>query len=252
MSGSNLSQALLITADLVLAKEITSNILKCRLECQHTRTGRAALELAKSTRFDVALIDLSMANESPLQILKWFRERDERIKLILLAPVHFRREIIAGLVAGADDFISKPILIDELCARIEAATLRPRVQSTPVLHGGPLTLDLSTRHVTRSGRAISLTQTEFRILEILTRNAGKVVTRQMLCEFLWNPNWEGVTNVIEVHMNRLRSKITKPDEPKLIHTVRGSGYCLNYDSVPGSPPVDASSESTDIPCPQHR
>jgi two-component system OmpR family response regulator/two-component system copper resistance phosphate regulon response regulator CusR len=110
---------------------------------------------------------------------------------------------------------------------------------------GPLKMDLTNRTVSRSSRPISLTPTEFRILEILLRNQGKVVTRRMLCEFLWNPDWEGVTNVIEVHINRLRSKLNHNGEPQLIHTIRGSGYVLRFETD-DAVYADSSESSTGV------
>jgi two-component system OmpR family response regulator/two-component system copper resistance phosphate regulon response regulator CusR len=114
----------------------------------------------------------------------------------------------------------------ELLARLEAVCRRTATRPPAVMQAGPLTLDLATRRVTREGRECELTPTEFSLLELLMRFAGQVVTRRMLCEHLWDTDWEGETNVIEVHINRLRGKLDKGFNESLIQTVRGRGYAL--------------------------
>ena len=131
---------------------------------------------------------------------------------------------------GADDFLIKPFAQVELNARVEAAVIRSRTRPRSILEIGPIVMNLTSRKMTYYGENIPLTPTEFRILEILSRNQGKTVTRRMLCEFLWNPDWEGVTNVIEVHINRLRTKLREQSQEQVIYTVRGSGYALRFDS----------------------
>ncbi|MCA9188029.1 MAG: response regulator transcription factor, partial [Planctomycetales bacterium] len=125
-----------------------------------------------------------------------------------------------------DDYLVKPFAFAELLARIEALSRRVERSVSYELQEGPLTLDLRTRRVTREGKDIELTPTEFNLLEFLMRNANKAVTRRMLCEHLWDANWEGVTNVIEVHINRLRSKVDRGFDTPLIQTVRGIGYAF--------------------------
>jgi two-component system OmpR family response regulator/two-component system copper resistance phosphate regulon response regulator CusR len=133
---------------------------------------------------------------------------------------------VGGLKAGADDYLVKPFAFPELTARLEAISRRAHDRPSTTLKVGPLTLDLTNRRVTRSEAEISLTPTEFSLLEFLMRYAGQVVTRKMLCEHLWESDWEGVTNVVEVHINRLRGKVDKGFDEPLIQTVRGRGYVL--------------------------
>jgi two-component system OmpR family response regulator/two-component system copper resistance phosphate regulon response regulator CusR len=127
---------------------------------------------------------------------------------------------VAGLDAGGDDYLVK------LFARLVAITRRSINQSSQLMEVGQLILDLSTRRVTREGKEIDLTPTEFSLLEFLMRNAGQVLTRKMICEHLWEADWEGVTNVFEVHVTRLRGKIDRDFDEPLLHTVRGRGYVL--------------------------
>jgi two-component system OmpR family response regulator/two-component system copper resistance phosphate regulon response regulator CusR len=133
---------------------------------------------------------------------------------------------VTGLNSGADDYLIKPFAFPELTARLEAISRRSVARPSTSLTVGPLKLDLTTRRVTRDSKEIALTPTEFSLLEYLMRYHGQVVTRKMLCEHLWDADWEGVTNVIEVHINRLRSKVDRDYDQPLIHTVRGRGYVL--------------------------
>jgi two-component system, OmpR family, response regulator len=133
---------------------------------------------------------------------------------------------VAGLNSGADDYLVKPFAFPELTARLEAISRRAVARPSTALTVGPLKLDLTTRRVTRDSKEVPLTPTEFSLLEYLMRYHGQVVTRKMLCEHLWDADWEGVTNVIEVHINRLRSKVDRDYDQPLIHTVRGRGYVL--------------------------
>lgn len=133
-------------------------------------------------------------------------------------------QLVSGLATGADDFILFPFQTQEFLARLEALQIRAKARGQSMLECGPLSLDVTNRRVRFADNPVPLTPTEFRILEILIRHSGHVVTRRMLCDSLWEPEWEGVTNVIEVHMNRLRTKLANAGSPKVIQTVRGSGY----------------------------
>jgi two-component system OmpR family response regulator len=136
------------------------------------------------------------------------------------------QERVVGLEGGADDYMVKPFAFPELLARLKAVTRRNLKVSTQHLRVGPISLDLSTRRFFREGKEVDLTPTESGLLEYLMRHADQVVTRKMLCEHLWESDWEGVTNVIEVHINRLRGKMDRDFDKHLIHTVRGRGYVL--------------------------
>lgn len=225
-------KVLVIEDDPVLGKAVTQGLSDQGYQCQLIIDSAAAVRIAQQEQFHVILLDLALEDDSALGVLRCIREVYDNANIIVLTPLEFRQERIAGLEAGADDFIIKPFAMNELRARVEAALIRSRTRPKTMLEVGPLTMDLTARKVVRNGRQIPLTPTEFRILEILMRNQAKVVTRRMLCEFLWNPEWEGVTNVIEVHINRLRTKITNDSmEPQMIFTVRGSGYSLRWDAA---------------------
>lgn len=229
---------LVVEDDPILGRAITQGLADQGYECSLAVAGAAGLKLAEAEAFHVVIIDLALEDESGLGVLRCVREANENANILILTPLEYRQERLAGLEAGADDFLIKPFTLDELRARVEAAMIRSKTRPKSVLESGQVYMDLTSRKVLRNGRLIPLTPTEFRILEILMRNQGKAVTRRMLCEFLWQPDWEGVTNVIEVHINRLRTKLSNGGvEPQMIFTVRGSGYVLRYDPNVAPPPA---------------
>ena len=228
---------LVVEDDPILGRAMMQGLADQGYECSLAVAGAAGLKLAEAESFNIVIIDLALEDESGLGVLRCVREINENANILILTPLEFRQERLAGLEAGADDFLIKPFTLDELRARVEAALIRSKTRPKSVLESGPVYMDLTSRKVLRSGRLIPLTPTEFRILEILMRNQGKAVTRRMLCEFLWQPDWEGVTNVIEVHINLLRTILSNGGtEPQMIFTVRGSGYVLRYDPNVAPPP----------------
>ena len=233
---------LVVEDDHVLGKTITNGLTEEGYHCRLASSGVQALEMAQAENYQIVILDLALEDESALGILRCVREANENANVIILTPLEFRQERKAGLEAGADDFLIKPFALHEMRARVEAALIRSKARPKSLLEIGPLSMNLTTRKVTCAGKQLSLTPTEFRILEILLRNNGKVVTRRMLCEFLWEPGWEGVTNVIEVHINRLRSKLKSAETHPTIQTIRGSGYALQW--VPDS---SSGRESATVP-----
>ncbi|HEY2908870.1 MAG TPA: response regulator transcription factor, partial [Gemmataceae bacterium] len=160
------------------------------------------------------------------EVVRTLRAEGVKTPVILLTALGSVEERVAGLQAGADDYLVKPFAFAELKARLEAIGRRVGPRASPTLQVGALNLDLSTRRVARGDRDIDLTPTEFSLLEFLMRHDGQVVTRKMLCEHLWESDWEGSTNVIEVHVNRLRGKLDRGFDQSIIQTVRGRGYAI--------------------------
>jgi len=163
---------------------------------------------------------------SGLELLRDIRAAGVMTPVILLTAMGSVQDRITGLNTGADDYIPKPFEFAELLARMNAVVRRTSVRPTPLLVVNDLTLDLTTRRVARAGGDIDLTPIEFSLLELLMRYAGQVVTRKMLCEHVWGFNWDGTTNVIEVHVNRLRGKLDNGRPDSLIKTIRGRGYSV--------------------------
>lgn len=220
---------LVIEDDAILNKALRQALSDHGYECESVDSGQEALARVQAKPFPVILLDLALTDETGLRVLRCLREADDNANIIVLTPLEFRQERLTALTHGADDFVIKPFSMAEIRARVDAAWVKSRTLHATMLDVGPLSMNLASRKVLRGEREIQLTPTEFRVLEILMRNQGKVVTRRMLCEHLWDPDWEGVTNVIEVHINRLRSKINNGTDSQMIFTVRGSGYTLRYE-----------------------
>jgi two-component system, OmpR family, response regulator len=217
---------LLVEDDPILSKALNQALTDQGYICESVSSGKQALSIVQSRPFPIVILDLALTDDSGLKVLRSMRDIDSNASIIVLTPLEYRQERLAALVSGADDFVIKPFSMAEVRARVDAISVRTHLRPKSILEAGPVAMDLTTRKAQRGNRDLPLTPTEFRVLEILIRNQGKVVTRRMLCEHLWDPEWEGVTNVIEVHINRLRSKICHDDEPQLIFTVRGRGYTL--------------------------
>jgi two-component system, OmpR family, response regulator len=230
---------LIIEDDPILNKALSQALVDQGYQCETVDNGKAGIALVQEKPFPLIILDLALNDETGLGVLRCLRETDDSANIIVLTPLEYRQERLSALASGADDFIIKPFSMAEVRARVDAAWVKTRSRPKSVLDVGPIHMDLSSRKVQRGDRLLQLTPTEFRVLEILMRNHGKVVTRRMLCEHLWDPKWEGVTNVIEVHINRLRTKINNGTEPQMIYTVRGSGYTLRFDPNAPPPPIFA-------------
>ena len=216
---------LVVEDDPVMGKSLSKGCAEAGHECVWVKDGKRGLEEALSQRFDAIVLDLLLPGLPGLEVLRRLREQGVRTPVLVLTALGAVEERVAGLNAGADDYLVKPFAFPELLARLEAVRRRIVDRPPAVMTAGDLTLDLTTRRVQCDGGEVDLTPTEFSILELLIRHAGQVVTRRMLCEHLWEADWEGTTNVIEVHINRLRKKLDRGDS-SLIQTVRGRGYAL--------------------------
>jgi two-component system OmpR family response regulator/two-component system copper resistance phosphate regulon response regulator CusR len=216
---------LVIEDDPVMGKSLFKGLTEAGHDCVWVRDGNRGLEEAATQRFDALVLDLLLPGLPGLEVLRRLRAGGVRTPILVLTALGAVEERVAGLNGGADDYLVKPFAFPELLARLEAVRRRAVDRPSAVVSAGDLTLDLTTRRVQRDGGEVDLTPTEFSILEMLMRHAGQVVTRRMLCEHLWEADWEGTTNVIEVHINRLRKKLDK-GESSLIQTVRGRGYAL--------------------------
>lgn len=194
----------------------------------HSADGREGLFLATSETYDAIVLDRMLPALDGLAVLRALRAAGASTPVLLLSALGEVDDRVAGLRAGGDDYLVKPFAFSELLARLEALARRPRNGGAPetVLRAGDLQMDLLARSVHRGGRAIELQPREFRLLEYLLRHAGQVVTRTMLLEGVWDYHFDPQTNVIDVHISRLRGKVDRDFPRALIHTVRGAGYML--------------------------
>src|SRR5215207_2016168 len=200
-------EILVIEDDPVIGKAVQRGLTEAGHGCAWVTDGVEGLEEARAQKCDVVVLDLLLPGEPGLALLERLRHEGIRTPVVVLTALGSVDDRVAGLTQGADDYLVKPFAMAELLARIEAVCRRATTRPSAVLQVGELVLDLPTRKVTSGGVTIELTPTEFSILEMLMRHAGQVVTRKMLCENLWESDWEGTTNVIEVHINRLRGKL---------------------------------------------
>ena len=215
---------LIVEDDPVIGKAVQKGLSEAGHACTWVTEGNAGLDAAQGQKHDVVILDLLIPGESGLMILEKIRSRGIKTPVLVLTALGSIDDRVTGLNMGADDYLVKPFAMPELMARVEALSRRATIKPAATLEIGELKLDLPSRRVTCAGVDIELTPTEFSILELLMRHAGQVVTRTMLCENLWESDWEGTTNVIEVHINRLRTKLQRGMLQPLIHTVRGRGY----------------------------
>ena len=213
--------------------EVASYIVKALDESGHNatsaNTGKQGLFLATTENFDVLVVDRMLPAPDGLSIIRTLRASEDFTPALLLSALGEVSDRVKGLKAGGDDYLTKPFAASELIARLESLTRRLRnknhVADTRLVLGD-LELDLLARSAERDGKEIVLQPREFRLLEYLMRNSGNVVTRTMLLEHVWDYYFDPQTNVIDVHISRLRQKIDKEFKTPLIHTVRGAGYTL--------------------------
>jgi len=217
---------LLVEDDPIIGKAVSRGLEDAGHTCTWTKNGKAGLDEGLSQRHDAIVLDLMLPEVTGLEVLRQLRAAGVRAPVVVLTALGSVDDRVSGLREGADDYLVKPFAFPELLARLEAVRRRSADRPAPTLTVGLVNLDLTNRRVTCAGNHVELTPTEFSLLEILMRNAGQVVTRKMLCEHLWEGEWEGVTNVIEVHVNRLRNKLSQAGAEGVIQTIRGRGYAL--------------------------
>lgn len=191
--------------------------------------GQEALAYAESTDYDVIILDIMMPKVDGLSVVRKLRQCGNNVPVLLLTAKDAVSDRVAGLDAGADDYLTKPYAFDELLARIRALLRRQSSEKSDCMSVGDLKLCVSSRKVTRGGREIALSAKEFSLLESLMRHKGSVLSRAQLENQIWDYDFDGGSNVIDVYIRYLRRKIDDPFEKKLIHTVRGAGYVLKED-----------------------
>lgn len=188
--------------------------------------GEAGLKMVLDGVHDLIILDLSLPKKDGLSVLQALRQAKVKTPVLLLTVRANIEDKVLGLDAGADDYLTKPFAFEELLARIRALLRRRAATEPPVLQVADLILDPGQRSVLRHGKKIELTPREFSLLDYFMRNPGRVLTRTMIAEHVWDYSFDTTTNVIDVYVNYLRKKIDADHEPKLLHTVRGVGYVL--------------------------
>lgn len=209
-----------------LNRIIVDRLVKEHYSVDGAMDGDEAMDYLRLGEYDAIVLDIMLPGRSGIEILQDLRGRGDKTPVLLLTARDRVEDRVAGLDAGADDYLVKPFAFDELLARIRVLIRRGSDSVSNVFTVADLTVDCDARTVNRDGREISLAAKEFDILEYMIRNEGKVLPKEKIISHVWNYDYEGSSNVIEVYMRYLRKKLDDEFELKLIHTVRGAGYVL--------------------------
>ncbi|MBK6494960.1 MAG: response regulator transcription factor [Gemmatimonadetes bacterium] len=188
--------------------------------------GAEALRLMTATAYDLIILDLRLPGMTGLEVLRTLRDRGLTMPVLVLTAQDSVEFKVDALRAGADDYVTKPFAFDELLARIEAISRRPRLLSSRSLRVADLEVDLDAREVRRAGTLVELTPKEYAVLEYLMRHQGRVMSRTLITEYAWDYHFDPGTNIVDVVINRLRKKVDAGATQKLVHTVRGVGYVV--------------------------
>ena len=219
---------LLVEDDAKTASFILKGLRQSGYAVDHVSDGESGLHMALSEPYDTAIIDLMLPKLDGLTLISELRRKKQKLPVIILSARGSTRDRVKGLETGSDDYLTKPFAFSELLARVQALLRRASGVSEPTsLSVGELTINLLTRQAVRAGNKIDLQPREFALLEYLMRNSGRVVSKTMIMEHVWDYNFDPHTNVVEACMCRLRDKIDKNcGAAKLIHTIRGVGYVI--------------------------
>jgi two-component system OmpR family response regulator len=220
-------QILVIEDDARVAEHIGKGLKSAGHFVTLESDGRAGLLRAAADRFDMIVVDRMLPHVDGLTIVQTIRATGDATPVLFLSALGEVDERVAGLRAGGDDYLTKPFAMSELLARVDVLARRgPAIVAETRLAVGDLEIDLLGQQVKRQGRPIDLTAREYRILTYLARNEGRVVTRSMLLEHVWDYHFDPQTNIIDQHVSRLRQKVDRGFDAALIHTVRGTGYLM--------------------------
>jgi two-component system OmpR family response regulator len=218
---------LLVEDDLKIASFVVKGLKEAGFAVDHAQDGEEGLYMALTEPYDVAIIDLMLPKLDGLSLIEELRRKKINTPVIILSARRSVDDRVKGLQTGGDDYLTKPFAFSELLARVQALIRRSSRTSEPTgLTVGELSVDLLTREVSRTGTKIELQPHEFALLEYLMRNAGRVLSKTMILEHVWDYNFDPQTNVVDVLVCRLRNKVDRDFENKMIHTIRGVGYVL--------------------------
>ena len=220
-------RALLVEDDARIAEFVANGLREAGFVVDHAADGDTGLALASTGQHDVAIVDLMLPHVDGLTVIQRMRQQGVQTPVLILSARHTVDDRVTGLTAGGDDYLTKPFAFPELLARVHALIRRAtHAPVATVLTVGDLRLDLVAHAATRGGSSIELRPREFTLLEYLMRNAGRVVSKTMILSHVWDYSFDPGTNVVDVLVFRLREKIDRGFDTKLIHTVRGVGYVL--------------------------
>ena len=218
---------LIIEDDQIIADFIIKGMKEAGFSTEHANDGESGLQLALTGNFDLAIVDVMLPKRDGLSVISKIRAKKINMPIIILSAKRSVDERISGLQSGSDDYLTKPFSFSELLARVEAILRRANhIVESSTISIKDLEIDLLSRSVNRSGKKIDLQPREFALLEYLMRNKGRVVSKTMIMERVWDYNFDPGTNVVEARISKLRDKIDKGFPDPLIHTIRGLGYVI--------------------------
>lgn len=217
---------LVIEDDPTVGEFVKRGLEEQRWQVDLETNGMTGERMAVSQPYDLIVLDMRLPGKNGLDVLRSLRSRGFERPILVLTAQDAVDAKVETLRAGADDYVTKPFAFEELLARVEALSRRPRALASPVLRVGDLELDQGTREVSRAGELIELTPKEYAVLEYLMRHNGRVMSRTLITEYAWGYHFDPGTNIVDVVINHLRKKIDAPHDKKLISTVRGVGYMI--------------------------
>ena len=219
-------RVLVVEDDRTVGQYVARGLAEQQYVVELVGDGRAALEAAGGGHFDLVVLDLRLPGISGLEVLRTLRDRGVGTPVLVLTAQDSVEFKVDALRMGADDYVTKPFAMAELLARVEAIGRRPKQLTPPVIQVADLSIDTGSREVTRAGQPIELTPKEYAVLAYLVGHLGRVMSRTLITEYVWDYHFDPGTNIVDVVINRLRKKIDQGRRVKLIHTVRGVGYVV--------------------------
>lgn len=221
---------LVVEDDEKVSRFVVRGLLAERYAVDAAKDGNAGLELATGCPYDLIILDLMLPGINGTEILRRVRSINPNVPVLVLTAKDALSSKVENFEAGADDYLTKPFAFTELLLRAKALLRRGSVSRTSILHVGDLELDRLSQKVKRAGRRIELTSKEYALLEYLMVNAGRVLSRTMIVEHVWDQSFDGATNIVDVYVRHLRNKVDELSSNKLIHTIRGVGYSISSES----------------------
>lgn len=225
-------RCLLVEDEKKVADFVARGLRAERFAIDVANDGNAGWELAGRFDYDLVILDLMLPGLSGTEILERIRKKTPKTPVLILTARDATADKVRHFDAGADDYLTKPFAFAELLVRAKALLRRGPINRDSVLRADNLELDRLSKQVRRGGKRIALTVKEYALLEYLLANAGRVLSRTMIIEHVWDQSFQGLTNIVDVYVRHLRSKVDDPYPRKLIHTVRGAGYCLSDETEP--------------------
>jgi two-component system copper resistance phosphate regulon response regulator CusR len=222
---------LLVEDEEKVARFITVGLKAERFAVDSARDGKTGLQMATLNPYDLLIVDLMLPGMSGTELIRRVRRQNTDVPIVVLTARDALSDKLANFESGADDYLTKPFAFAELLVRIKALLRRGAVPRANVIQIADLEIDRLAHQVRRGGTAIKLTAKEYGLLEYLATNAGRVLSRTMIVEHVWDQSFEGLTNIVDVYVRQLRAKIDEPFDKKLIHTVRSVGYVINENGL---------------------